>query len=232
MRSFGLSSATVPRWSGEELLRAADDHDLGCVDLRAGRGHGWERDDLGPLFSGLRVCFVGVGVELGGTNEKPLAAPIRSAMAKHRTALRCFLAPNIADAPALAAAARRRDALAETYPGSEILVELHRAAPSIADADRALTALGLRAVVDNRGVFLAAGGDTDAAADFAARHGAAIQLKGFRLDAPTSTHIPLAGDSLAFSERLLKAAPDVNVTVETRAGTWASDLHSLRVVTR
>ncbi|THV41486.1 hypothetical protein FAB82_11205 [Glycomyces buryatensis] len=229
---MGLSSATVPALSADELARVCTAAG-GSADLRIGRGHRWEHGDYAHLFDALSVEFVGLSVNLGESLQADaVPEPIASLIRRHRIPVRCFLSRNIDQQPVLNEARRGRDRLRALLGDVDILVEVHKPLPKLADAVAAIRVLECEAVIDNRGVYVAAGADESAAVDFAREFGRAIQVKGFSTDDAEGRHIPLSScmETLRFTEALLDAAPVAPVTIETKHSDWQADVRTVHTL--
>ncbi|MBY8870651.1 hypothetical protein K7640_02195 [Micromonospora sp. PLK6-60] len=221
---FGLSSGSAPALAGAALADLVRECGGDTVDLRAGKGHGWEADGLTPFTErGVRVAFVGISVALGDPRHTPEDVA-RLAGAWPGRPVKVFADVGAAAAGGLVAA--QVAALATGRNAADVLVETHHGRALPAELRELHDRYGLRVVLDTAG--LAATTDDPAAALGLLRPAvAAVQVKGFRLrPAGGSDHHPLGPDDLAELTALFRALPPdgLPVTVESRAGTPRSDL--------
>ncbi|WP_084963706.1 hypothetical protein [Thermoactinospora rubra] len=213
---LGLSSGTVPAMTAAEL--AAFTRSLGgtVVDLRAGKGHAWERDGVAAL-GGLAVAFVGLSVVLGEDPEQPAAV---SDIARRFEGLpvKVFAARG---ASASRRAREQLAALTGTRTAADVLVETHRGGAGPKELAELCSRHGTRLVIDNLGLHEISR-DVEADLAYLAPLARAVQVKGFGAG---GRHRPLAEEDLSWSH--LFAEVGVDVTVESRAGTPEHDLSVL-----
>jgi hypothetical protein len=225
---LGLSSSSCPRASARELVELAGRLGASCVDLRAGRGQGWE-DDAEAVLDALPVAFLGVDGVLGAGLDPSTGTPERTAAAVERSipvrVFVCDLADPAAAAAVAADAARLR---ARWGDGLRLAVETHAASPALAPLARVLEAEGIAAVVDTLGLARV-GADLAAARAFLREHAVAVQVKGFERTAGGYRHVPLRR-AVAVARWTVSLVADsaLPVTVETKAGSAADDLAVLR----
>jgi hypothetical protein len=228
----GVSSSCLRHGSAQDLLDCAAAVGAGCLDLRAGRGQGWELEfDL--IAEALPVAFVGVSASLGaGVGEAPAPPELMHAMIKRGIPLRLFVEP-LDDATAVRRfagdVARLRGAWGTNL---RLAVEPHAAAPSLAQLDAVLAEHSVSAVVDTLGLIRQNARLDDARA-FLLRHAIAVQVKGLALCDGEYHHVALDYVPLLtrWTAALLAGAAQVPVTVETKAGTVAEDIRTIRRLT-
>jgi hypothetical protein len=227
----GASSLSLPHASAQDLLRCATAAGAECIDLRAGRDQRWE-PELDLIAEALPVTFVGVSACLGaGVAEAPVSPKLMHSIIKRGIALRLFVEP-LADAAAVRRFAEDVARLRGAWGADlRLAVEPHTAAPSLAQLDAALAEHRVGAVVDILGLVRLSA-RLDQARAFLLRHAVAVQVKGLELHNGDYHHVALGASSLLtrWTAALLVGA-EVPVTVETKAGTVAEDIRTLRRVT-
>ncbi len=224
----GASSSSLPHASATELLAALARVGADCVDLRAGRAQNWE-PELDRIADALPVAFVGVSATLGsGDGDSPAPPAMIETMIERRIAIRLFAGPlddPAAEGRAAADVARLR---ARWGPDLRLLVEPHKALPTLGQLDVLLAAHGIGAVVDTLGLVRIEA-DLDRARAFLLRHGAAVQLKGIAQRGGEYRHVALdACPPLASWSAALVRGSTVPITIETKAGTVAEDIRTVR----
>jgi hypothetical protein len=225
---IGISSSSLPEASAPELLSSAAAMGAGCVDLRAGRGQGWEPEfDL--IAKTLPVTFVGVGATLGaGVPAEPAPPDLMRAVIERGIALRLFAGP-LDDAEGVRRFAADVGLLRDAWgPRLRLAVEPHTAAPTLAQLDEVLAEHGIGAVVDTLGL-VRLGASLDASRAFLRRHAIAVQVKGLVLRDGAYRHTALSSaPTLTTWTAALIRDTQVPITVETKAGTAAEDIRTLR----
>ncbi|KUO20707.1 hypothetical protein [Streptomyces dysideae] len=225
---IGISSSSLPEASATELLSSATAMGAECVDLRAGRGQGWEPEfDL--IAGRLPVAFVGVGATLGaGVPAEPAPPDLMRAAIERGIPLRLFAGP-LDDAAGVRRFAADVGLLRDTWgPRLRLAVEPHTAAPTLAQLDDVLAEHGIGAVVDTLGL-VRLGASLDESRAFLCRHAIAVQVKGLVLRDGVYRHTALSGaPSLTAWTAALISDARVPITVETKAGTAAEDIRTLR----
>lgn len=227
----GVCSTSLRHGSARELLDAAVAAGAACVDLRAGRDQKWE-PELDLIADALPVAFVGVGASLGeGVPESPAPPDLMRSVIARGIPLRLFVAP-LDDA---AAVRRFADDVARLRgawgPNLRLLVEPHTATPTLAQLDGVLAEHGVGAVVDTLSLVKLRA-RLDEARAFLRRHGVAVQVKGIALRDGDYRHVALdAAPTLTAWIGALLAGASVPITVETKAGTVAEDIRTIRRVT-
>jgi len=212
---LGYSSGTLPEAGPEELARAVLLAGGTGVDLRIGKGHGWERDGVRPGIdrirrTGAEVFFVGVGWRLGDPAHWPLVE--EPVPAEYPVKVFCVEHPD----PALVAEQLAAAAEARLQPW----VETHAGGPDVPGLIDITERTGVGILVDLLGLAEIGGADRAqlrALAPFVR----AAQVKGFRRTAQGTRHRPLAPHDLSY---LLDLGPLKAVTIESRAGTPDADL--------
>jgi hypothetical protein len=225
----GLSSSSVPGLGARELVEKARQAGAECLDLRAQRGQAWEAGDFERLLDSMPVAFVGAGGRLGaGVDPSSLPAPLIPHLVARGIPLRLFSAPleePSAQDAFRADVQRIRDVWGD---GLRLCVEVHDERPTLAQIDRELAATGVGVVLDSLGLARL-GATRDDARKLVARYGVAVQVKGFVRTRDGYRHTSLASRPILLDEaRELVHGSDLPVTVETKAGTWAQDVASLR----
>jgi hypothetical protein len=228
---IGVSSSSLPHASASDLLASAADVDAHCVDLRVGRGQGWE-PQLDLIAATLPVAFVGVGATLGGGVPAAPAPPdLMRVVVDRGIVLRLFVDP-LDDAGAVGRFAADVECLRDAWgPDLRLAVEPHAASPTLARLDDVLAEHGIGAVVDTLGLVRLRASLAQACA-FLHRHAVAVQVKGVALRDGAYRHVALdAAPALTAWTAALLADVRVPVTVETKAGTVAEDIRALRRAT-
>jgi hypothetical protein len=226
----GVSCLSLPHTSAQNLLRRAAAIGAECIDLRAGRGQHWE-PELDLIAEALPVTFVAVSDCLGaGVAATPASPELMHSIIRRGIALRLFVEP-LADAAALYRfgedVARLRGAWG---PDLRLAIETHAAAPTFAQLDAALSEHRVGAVVDTLGLVRLCA-RLDEARSFLLRHGIAVQVKGLELRNGDYRHVALDASPLLTSwTAALLAEASMPITVETKAGTAAEDIRTLRRV--
>ncbi|MEV4476935.1 hypothetical protein [Nonomuraea sp. NPDC049504] len=239
-RRLGLSSGSLPDAGAAELAAATALAGGGTVDLRAGKGHAWERDGIARgirqvTAAGVEVAFVGCGARAGRTKvgcgarageteagcggrggDVGLELPVTG----HPVKVFCVPEPD----PATLAGQVR----AAADQGVALWVETHQGGPSCRRLAQLAEVTGIGVVVDLLGVAATGGADAATLARLAP-HVRAVQVKGFRRDAAGAyRHRALRAADLEPVEALLSSgAPIRAITVESRAGTAVDDLRML-----
>ncbi|WP_328783191.1 hypothetical protein OIE52_16280 [Streptomyces canus] len=227
-QAIGISSSSMPEASATGLLSGASAMGAECVDLRAGRDQGWEPEfDL--IAGTLPVAFVGVGATLGaGVPADPAPPALMRAVIERGIPLRLFAAP-LDDTAAVRRFADDVRLLRDTWgPELRLAVEPHTAAPTLAQLDEALGEHRIGAVVDTLGMARL-GATLDDSRAFLLRHAIAVQVKGLVRHQGGYRHTALghAPTLTAWTAALIGDVP-LPVTVETKAGTAAEDIRTLR----
>jgi hypothetical protein len=227
----GVSSSSLPHGSAQDLLRCAAVVDADCIDLRADRGQRWE-PELDLIAEALPVTFVGIGARLGaGVAEAPAPPELMHSIIKRGIALRLFV-ERLDDTAGVRRFAEDVARLRGTWgPNLRLAVEPHTAVPSLAQLDAVLAEHHVGAVVDTLGLVRQSVRLHEARA-FLLRHAIAVQVKGLGLRNGDYHHVALdASPSLTRWTAALLLGAQVPVTVETKAGTVAEDIHTIRRVT-
>ncbi|MGV9308927.1 hypothetical protein ACWDLG_36620 [Nonomuraea sp. NPDC003727] len=211
----GLSSASAPELSASDLAALTRRAGGTVVDLRAGRGHRWERDGIAGL-AGLPVAFVGLSVVLGRDDRDVMPA---EHFPDHP--VKIFAAVGALEAPCTS---EQIDRLTRHRPPRDVLIETHRGHAGPDELMRLCDRYGCRLLIDNLGLH---GISRDFEADLTrlALLARAVQVKGFGCG-DRHRHRPLTGDDL----RWLRLAGDdvTDLTVESHAGVPEQDLSVLR----
>ncbi|MEU2060330.1 hypothetical protein [Streptomyces sp. NPDC013455] len=215
---LGYSSGTLPGAGPEELARAVLGAGGTGVDLRIGKGHGWERDGVRPgidriLRTGADVFFVGVGWHLGDPARWPVGE--EAVPAEYPVKVFCVQRPD----PALVT----EQLAAAAEAGLRPWVETHAGGPDTAGLIDLADRTGVGVLVDLLGLAEIGGADRAqlrALAPFVR----AAQVKGVLRTPQGTRHRPLAPHDLSDLSYLLGLGPLHAVTVESRAGTPDADL--------
>jgi hypothetical protein len=227
MSGVGFSSGSCPGLSTTGLVELAGRLGVDVVDLRAGKGHGWEAQGVEPLrAAGVRVAFVGVSLVLGRPGQQP-ARRLSELDARGAGGLpvKVFADAALDTDPAARELARRQVRELGSVP---VLVETHHGYASVAALARLCDETGCRVLLDTLGLTRVHGGLTGA--EVLRRYVVAAQVKGYPpADPAGGRHLPLRAmpaEHIAQVRDLLP--PNVPVLVESRAGGLADDLAVLR----
>ena len=228
MTALGLSSGCEPRLDAAALARLTLDCGGTAVDLRAGKGQGWEPGGLRAVRAGgVSVAFVGIGAVLGDPGHP--ADSVAGPLLEHGTAVKVFAARGCTGPGAFERTREQVRALAGAVGGPElVLVETHHGYAPVAELLELHRRTGVRILLDTMGLARL-DDDPVGSARLLAAYTAAAQVKGFDWAAPqTSRHRPLS-EGAGPTRELLARLPDlISVTVESKAGTPAEDLALLR----
>jgi hypothetical protein len=215
---LGLSSGSAPALPAGEFAALVRGAGGTVADLRAGKGHRWEKDGIDGL-AGLAVAFVGISAVLGRPDQD-----LGAAEAFAGRDVKVFAAPG---APHAAVTAGQLRTLTRDRAPEQVLVETHRGGAGPEELAALCDRYGCRLVLDNLGLHEITG-DFDAALRDLAPRTAAVQVKGF--DATPGRerppHRPLTRADLGWLAAFATAS--VDITVESRAGTPHDDLTTLR----
>jgi len=228
---IGVSSSSLRHKSARELLDSATAAGADCIDLRAGRNQGWE-PDLDLIAAALPIAFVGVGASLGAGVPDAVAPPeLMRSVIDRGIALRLFAGP-LDDAAAVRGFADDVARLRRAWgPALRLVVEPHTAAPTLAQLDEVLAEHSVGAVVDLLGL-VRLGARLDEARAFLRRHAVAVQVKGIASRDGDYRHVALdAAPRLTAWTQALLAGVQVPITVETKAGSVAEDIRTVRRMT-
>ncbi|MGK8509987.1 hypothetical protein ACRS5S_18710 [Nocardia asiatica] len=208
----------MPESSAAELAASTSAAGGAGVDLRAGKGHGWERHGIDEgvaavLAAGLSIYFLGSGVRLGERElhwdsiRPAIAVPIK---------VFCVAEPD----PALVAA----QCAAAAEQGIELLVEAHEGGPDVVRLTELAEHTGVGVVLDLLGLARIGGASRTQLRELAP-HVRAVQVKGFEPPENGWRHRPLQSSDLDQVRQIVAdGAPVRAITVESRAGTPRQDL--------
>ncbi|MFI9504903.1 hypothetical protein [Nocardia sp. NPDC052566] len=220
---IGLSSGTLPSSSAGELAARTLQGNGDAVDLRAGKGHAWERAGLRRGIAditdrGVTVVFIGVSMVAGDPESAGFSYP---GVPGYPIKAFCAGTPDVAVLAAQADAAVAAD--------TELWVELHRGGPNAADLIRLAAEAGVGVVVDLLGLVETGGACQDTLRDLAP-HVRAVQVKGVHTTPDRRhRHRPLRPVDLEPLHTLLAGgASPAAITVESKAGRPLDDLAVLR----
>jgi hypothetical protein len=225
----GLSSGSAAGLGATELAGLVRSLGGTAVDVRAGKGHGWQREGLAGLrAAGVRVCFVGVGAVLG--RGESLAEEERAHL-EPGLPVKVFAAAGcLAAGRAETTLAQIRELAALVGGPEQVLVETHHGYAPVPELAELCERAGTRVLLDTMGLARIHPDPAAAAAQLAPWIPYA-QVKGFDWDAPgTSRHLPLASSCAAVTRAVLAAAGALRaVTVESKAAAaLAEDVALLR----
>ncbi|MBV6701284.1 hypothetical protein [Kitasatospora aureofaciens] len=227
---LGLSSGSAPGLGASELARLVLSLGGSAVDVRAGKGHAWQREGLAGLrTAGARVCFVGVGTVLGRA-DGPLLAADEPAHLEPGLPVKVFAAAGCTEPGRFEATLAQVTELAELVGGVDrVLVETHHGYAAVPELAELCERAGTGVLLDTMGLARIHP-DPAAAAARLAPWTSYAQVKGFDWSAPeTSRHQPLATSCAAETREVLAAAGALRaVTVESKAPSLAEDLALLR----
>jgi hypothetical protein len=232
-RLLGISSGSLPSLPATALAATVLRLGAGTVDLRWGKGHGWEVQGLTPFDdAGVSIAFIGVSVVLG-TGDPSLRdlAPARALLdGRPPVPFKVFAARDLDDAGDTGARSRdlagRQAAVLADWAGAPALVETHHGYASLSALGFLCSEFGCGLLLDVYGLHQLTGELRDEAATLR-RWARAAQVKGFEPVAG-GRHLPLArmpAPAWALLGELPRHAP---VTVESRAGAIDDDLSVLR----
>lgn len=221
MTTLGISSNCRPELSARELAALAVSLGAEVVDLRAGRGQGWESDGVAPLIeAGITPVFVGISFVLGRPG-RPETSPAAGDLP-----VKVFADEALATDPA----ARRlaADQARRLREHASLLVETHHGYASLPALLELCAETGARLLLDTLGLARL-GADLPDAAEAVRPYVDACQVKGFDRADPGGRHRPLAAMGASYGQILRAAVPPGRpVLVESKSGTLADDLAVLR----
>ncbi|MFD4660387.1 hypothetical protein ACFWP2_32755 [Kitasatospora sp. NPDC058444] len=225
----GLSSGSAAGLGATELARLVRSLGGTAVDVRAGKGHGWQREGLAGLrAAGVEVCFVGVGTVLG---DGAALTEDERAHLEPGLPVKVFAAAGCLAADRIGTTLAQVRELSELVGGPElVLVETHHGYAPVPELVELAERAGSRVLLDTMGLARIHPDPVAAAATLAPWTSYA-QVKGFDWSAPdTSRHRPLAASCAADTRAVLTAAGALRaVTVESKAeASLAEDIALLR----
>lgn len=232
MNTVGFSSNCSPALTGAGLAALAVDIGAQVVDLRVGRGQGWESDGTAPLrAAGVQPVFVGVSLVLGRPNQPclPRLAEL-DRLAAADLPVKVFAAESLGTDPRAYELAVDQAAVLQSVVGQgRLLVETHHGYAAVADLARLCRDTGCRMLLDSLGLARL-GVALDEAMLLLRPYVVAMQVKGYDVAAPTtSVHYPLRTMGATYAARLCALLPPgVPVLVESKAGALAEDVSVLR----
>lgn len=222
----GLSSGSAARLDAAELGALALSLGGTAVDVRAGKGHAWERGGLAGLrAAGAEVCFVGIGTVLGDPAYAAGTTGDVSRWLEPGLPVKVFAAEGCTAPERLDLTLRQIEALAALVGGpGRVLVETHHGYAPVEELVDLCERAGTGVLLDTMGLARIHP-DPVAAAARLAPWTAYAQVKGFDWNAPdTSRHQPLAASCAGPTRELLTAAGPLRaVTVESKAPSLADD---------
>ncbi len=227
-RHVGFSSSSLRHNSALDLLHQAELMGATCLDLRAGRGQGWE-DDLALLASKLPICFVGTDIRIGsGSIESSRVPEMVAAAAAIGIPLRCFnseLKTDEEEARFVADVAVLRSIFG---PDVRLAVEMHEDNLSLERLDRVLTKANVGAIIDTLGL-IRLNANFEQMSLFSQRHAIAAQVKGISSRGSDFWHVPLdRAPILAAWMAALIHSLNLPVTIETKAESISQDMDFMR----
>ncbi|MET7622699.1 hypothetical protein [Streptomyces sp. NPDC005408] len=221
----GISSGSVPRLGAAELAALALSLGGSIVDVRAGKGHAWERSGgLAALrAAGADVSFLGVGTVLGDPAH-PVDACAALPWLEHGLPVKVFAAEGCTGPGRLDLTLAQIRALTSRVGASNlVLVETHHGYAPVDELAALCERAGTSILLDTMGLARIAPDPVSAAARLSPMTSSA-QVKGFAWEHPhTSQHLPL--DSCAEPTREVLAAAGAlrAITVESKAPSLAED---------
>ncbi|MEV0589970.1 hypothetical protein [Nonomuraea cavernae] len=219
--AIGLSSGTLPQAGATELARAALRYGGSGVDLRIGKGQGWDSDGVAEGLravaeAGAEVFFTGVGWRLGDPGLAPAEAA-EAAGVPSRWPVKVFCV----ERPDLGLVAEQVSGAADA--GFALWVETHAGGPAVDGLIDLAARTGAGVVLDVLGLREIGGADRHQLADLAP-HVHAAQVKGVLRTPEGVRHRPLTPPDLDPVLNVLERGPLRSITVESRAGAPDSDL--------
>jgi len=229
MNPVGISSGSCAELSAPALAALAEELKAEVVDLRAGKGHGWERDGIAPLRdAAIRVAFVGLSIVLGRPDQAcgdQLA--YRDRLGGTGLPVKVFATAGLGtDRDARLLAYRQ---VQELRKGGSVLVETHHGYADRSALARLCVDTGCGLLVDTLGLAKLSGSLTGTTAEFRG-HITAGQVKGYDVADPGGTrHLPLSAmDATHAAQLRALVPPGAPVLIESKAGVLADDLAVLR----
>ncbi|MFG2328476.1 hypothetical protein ACGFMM_02505 [Streptomyces sp. NPDC048604] len=221
----GLSSGSAPGLDAAALAALTRDLGGSTVDVRAGKGHGWEATGGldGLRAAGVDVSFVGVGTVLGDPAHPADGCAVLPWLEPGRP-VKVFAAEGCTAPGRYELTLAQLAALsARTGDSRLVLVETHHGYAPVGELADLCERAGTGILLDTMGLARITDDPAAAAARLApwTSHG---QVKGFDWTAPgTSRHRPLASCAEATREVLAAAGELRAVTVESKAPSLAED---------
>ncbi|WP_392667282.1 hypothetical protein [Streptomyces sp. LN785] len=221
----GLSSGSAPDLDAVRLAALVLAVGGSTLDVRAGKGHRWERTGglTGLRAAGVDVSFVGTGVVLGDPAH-PAEECRTLPWLEPGLPVKVFAAEGCTDPTRWQLTLAQIGALsARTGDSRLVLVETHHGYAPVTELAELCERAGTGILLDTMGLARIAPDPAPAAARLApwTSHG---QVKGFDWSAPaTSRHKPLASCAGPTREVLAAAGALRAVTVETKAPSLEED---------
>jgi hypothetical protein len=223
-----VSTSSCPRLRAPEIAEAVLSCGGNAVELRAGRGHGWEADGAPAVVAaGIAVTAIAGSRTLGA------AAPASDSDVRQAESvgagLRCFLDAQCEGDEGAAGRARAQVGALQRVLGEEgrVVIEPHPGRASVSQVAAFCAETGAGAVLDTLAVQRLGFGLPRAFSELAGAT-RALHLKGFEPEGDRAwRHRPLGLDDLPALSSLAQARSLAAVVVETRAGSQWRDLRLL-----
>ncbi|MFE1877757.1 hypothetical protein ACFW9N_44155 [Streptomyces sp. NPDC059496] len=223
---IGLSSGSAPQLGATALAALVRDLGGTAVDVRAGKGHGWEEGGLAGLrAAGVEICFVGLSTVLGDPGHPP-SAVTANPWPEPELPVKAFAAAGCTAPDRLDLTLAQIAALADRVGDpARVLVETHHGYALVPELADLCVRTGVGILLDTLGLARIHPDPVAAAAELAPWT-AYAQVKGFDQATPgVGGHLPLRSSCAALTRDVLAAVPTLRaVTVETRAGSLADDI--------
>jgi hypothetical protein len=223
-----VSTSSCPRLRVSEIAEAVLSSGGNAVELRAGRGHGWEKDGA-PAFVAAGVAVTAIA----GSRILGAAAPANEPDVKQAesvgASLRCFLDAQCETDEGATRRARAQAGALQRVLGEEgrVMIEPHPGWASVPQVAAFCADTGAGAVLDTLAVQRLGFGLPRAFSELAGAT-RALHLKGFEPGGDRAwRHRPLELGDLPALSSLAQARSLATFVVETRAGSHWRDLRLL-----
>lgn len=230
-RALGLSSGSMPTASADDMIEWLQRVDFGTVDLRVGKGQGWEAQGMSPFLAAhIQVAFIGTSMRLGDSSS-PADATLRALDRVNAVGVpvKVFASGNLDNDPQAFSIAAKQIEQLTTYSGRPVVVETHHGYASLTSLDALCRAFPCRLLLDVFGFYQLTGRLEDTSSTLR-RWAIAGQVKGFAEDG--GAHLPLRQLPPAGWQLLNHLPIQAPITIESRADTLDDDAAILKTWTR
>lgn len=226
---IGVSSGSVPKLDVSEIMTLLINIQSNVVDLRSGKNHKWEKDNIPPfLMNGVEIAFIGISTVLGDKNwnEKTITShtevykniPLKVFASKDCTKHFNIIKEQITS-------------LAQSTGKKEnILIETHHGFCDVEELLKLHDLFGVKVVLDTMGLAKISIDPLEDVKRLAPIiH--SVQVKGFDWDNPiNSMHIPLRDTEIKKTMLIFDIIAEYTsiVTLESKADSLYDDIEILK----